>query len=286
MRVGITGRNGFIGSAVAQKLSIEGHQVFSLDNYTRCCALDKLTLNSCPANLDWVLHFGASTSIQSSFEDPFTTFSNNLESTLIALKIAYRSKASFVFMSSYVYGPPKYLPVDEKHSLNPVNPYMGSKVVGEEICRQLSDMLKIPLIILRGFNIYGDCQKPGRLIPDMMKAFREDTPLILNDPTPKRDYLYIRDFELLMLKIIIQNPVKTGTYNVGCGHSYSNLEVAKMFRKLSEHKQPIVIKSCKRPEDIMDCTVDVNLIKETFSWSPLYSLEMGLKELIHQSFQQ
>ena len=276
MKIGITGQSGFIGSAVTRAVLGAGHQVISLDKYARSCFADK----GYPEKLDWVLHFAASTSIKASMKDPFSTYKNNIESTLAALKISHYSKASFVFMSSYVYGQPKYLPVDEKHPIACLNPYMGSKIVGEEICQQLSDMLQIPLIILRGFYIYGNCQIPGRLISDLLESVRKGIPIVLNDASPKRDYLYIKDFELLILKIISRNPIETGTYNVGYGRSYSNIEVAEMVRMLSGNKYSVTVKSSPRPQDVLDCTVDMSLIKEAFSWEPIYSLEKGLSELM------
>ncbi|MDR4508733.1 MAG: GDP-mannose 4,6-dehydratase [Candidatus Brocadiaceae bacterium] len=279
MKIGITGQSGFIGGAVARAVSGAGHQVISLDKCIRSYFAD----NDYPKKLDWVLHFAASTSIKASMKDPFFTYRNNIESTLAALKLSYHSRASFVFMSSYVYGQPKYLPIDEKHPIACLNPYMGSKILSEEICRQLSDMLCIPLVILRGFYIYGNCQFPGRLISDLMESVRKGIPMVLNDPAPKRDYLYIKDFEALILKIISQVQIKTGTYNVGSGHSYSNLEVAEMVRILSGGKCDIVAKSSPRSQDVSDCTVDVSLIKEAFSWEPRYSLEKGLSELIQLS---
>ncbi|HHT9105561.1 MAG TPA: NAD-dependent epimerase/dehydratase family protein [Candidatus Wujingus californicus] len=286
MKIGITGQGGFIGSNVAQALLHESYEVVSLDKYTRSCAADNRVLNECPDDLNWVLHFAASASIGKSFDNPFYTYANNLESTIVALNIAYRSRSPFLFMSSYVYGKPRYLPIDEKHPVDFVNPYMGSKIIGEEICRQICSMLLIPLIVLRGFNIYGNCKIPGRLISDLLESAHNRMPIVLNDPLPKRDYLYIKDFQLLILKIISQNPVKTGTYNVGYGHSYSNLEVAEMVRMLAGSKNTVTVQSHPRPQDILDCTVNVNLVKETFSWLPIYSLEMGLSELLKLNQQQ
>ena len=154
-------------------------------------------LNECPDDLNWVLHFAASASIGKSFENPFYTYANNLESTIVALNIAYRSKSPFLFMSSYVYGKPRYLPIDEKHPLDFVNPYMGSKIIGEEICRQICSMLLIPLIILRGFNIYGNCKIPGRLISDLLESAHNRMPIVLNDPLPKGIICTLKIFNCL-----------------------------------------------------------------------------------------
>lgn len=280
MKIGITGQDGFIGRAVSEALSSQNHDVIALDRHTRFSAINSSLAAEYPNSLDWVLHFAAATSIEASFEDPFFTYSNNLESTLIALKIAHCSKSPLLFMSSYVYSQPKYLPIDERHPVVPTNPYMASKIVGEEICRQFSDMLKIPLVILRAFYIYGDSGVSGRLIPDILESIRKGTPIALNDPTPKRDYLYIKDFVLLILKIVLRQPIGIGTYNVGYGRSYSNLEVARMARGLANSNCEIAIRSKPRPHDIQDCRPDINLLKKTFSWEPKYSLEEGLGELI------
>ena len=280
MKIGITGYNGFIGNSVAKALSQQNHQMISLDAYTRSEQADKFVLKEGPTDLDWVMHFGASTSIQASFNDPFSTYHNNLDSTLLALKIAHVSQADFLLMSSYVYGIPQYLPIDEKHPLSCANPYMGSKIVAETLCQQLSETLNISSIILRGFNIYGNEKIPGRLISHLLNAIRMEIPITLDDPHPKRDYLYIKDFYSLIFKIIEQNPAPTGIYNVGYGQSYSNGEVAQIAQALSRIKYPIEIKSNPRPNDIMDCTVNVSLVKKTFSWSPRYTLQQGLQELV------
>lgn len=280
MKIGITGHGGFIGGYAAKALSACGHVIIPLDDLIRFYNPQAITDGPSVQKLDWVLHFAAKTSIRASFDDPFYTYSSNLNSTLAALKIASDSNASFLFMSSYVYGKPRYLPIDEKHPLMPLNPYMGSKIAGEEICLHMSGLLGIPLVILRGFNIYGDHYIPGRLISDMLGSIRSGTPIEVNDPLPKRDYLYIKDFCGLLVKIIEDKKNATGIYNVGYGRSYSNLEVAELASKIAGNRSRIVIRSAPRPNDVADCSVDVSLVKDTFSWSPDYSLEDGLRELI------
>lgn len=280
MKIGLTGTEGFIGSSVSRVLSLNGHHVVYLDSFTRVVSFEQVAINESFTNLDWVLHFGASTSINATLKTPFHTYYNNLASTLRALEIARHARAAFLFMSSYVYGQPAYLPIDEKHPVRSSNPYMGSKIIGEEICRQLSSMLRIPLIILRGFNIYGDSRTPGRLISDLLDAVQRKKEIIINDPAPKRDYLYIKDFQSLILKIVSMKPIKIGTYNVGYGKSYSNLEVAEMVRAIAGINSPVIIKGQPRQHDILNCTVDVSLVKSTFNWLPIYPLEKGLRELI------
>ena len=265
---------------MAKELPRRGYDVVLLDDHIRSFMQRDIQINSLIGNVDWVLHFAGSTSIELSLKNPFYTYSNNVESTLAALETTFSSGCPFLFMSSYVYGQPRYSPIDEKHPVKPSNPYMGSKIIGEEICRHFGEMLKIPLVILRGFNIYGDYVIPGRLISDLIESVRNNTPLVLNDPLPRRDYLYIKDFLSLVLKILMKDPAESGTYNVGFGCSYSNVEVAEMVRKLAGGKLPIIIKSNPRTCDISDCNVDITLVKKTFSWIPEYTLENGLSDII------
>lgn len=279
MRIGITGSPGFIGGFLSRFLSGERHDVIPLDSFTRRGAADP-DRGSIPGGLAWVLHFGASTSIPRSFEDPLGVYANNTEATLRALEIARLSRASFLFMSSYVYGRPQYLPIDESHPVEALNPYMGSKIAGEVICRQWGGLTGIPVVILRGFLIYGDSPSPGRLIPDLLASARSGAPFTLRDPAPRRDYLYIRDFAELVRKILSTEPVPAGTYNVGGGETHSNLEVAGLFRRLSPRPFELEIADVPRRNDVDDISVDMSLVKRTFTWEPRYSLEEGIKELL------
>ena len=264
MKFGITGSVGFIGSFITTALRQDGHEVLSLDQYVHSPV--KSTVNLKIGSFDWILHFGASTSVDASVNTPTEIYNNNIESTLSALEIASRTKAAFLFMSSFVYGHPQYLPLDEKHPISPTNPYMGSKICGEQVCEHWQTLFDLPVIILRGFNIYGNANIPGRLISDLLNAVRENKPLVVNDPLPKRDYLYIEDFNNLIEQIVTRIPIKTGIYNVGCGESYSNLDVAEYIKRISETKQSIEVRPAMRKNDIADCSVDVSLVKNTFHW--------------------
>ena len=281
MKIGITGHRGFIGAAVSKALMGAGYSVIPLDEFTRSLSFeDNNIADGYPNDLDWVLHFAAKTSIPDSFQNPYATYANNLGATLVALKIAQRCQAAFLLMSSYVYGQPRYLPIDENHPVAPANPYMGSKIISEDICRQICGMENMAAVILRGFNIFGDHHIPGRLISDLLDAVRKRQTFQLHDPAPLRDYLYIKDFITLIKKIIVQDPIRTGTYNVGFGQSYSNLEVAEMVCRMTDSKLPLIVQSSPRQNDISDCSVDTSLVRRTFSWQPEYTLSRALSELI------
>jgi nucleoside-diphosphate-sugar epimerase len=277
VKIGITGLRGFIGSSVSGAIKKDGHEVIDLDSFTLNWSDKPVGFRT---DLDWVLHIGAATSITKSFEDPIFFYMNNINSTLVALDICRHSGASFLFMSSYVYGVPLELPIKESHRLSATNPYMGSKIIGEGICEQFCEMCDLPLTIFRGSNIYGDSKIPGRLINNFLESARRGDDLILNDPKPRRDYLYIKDFEDLVLNVILEKTCKTGIYNVGYGKSYSNIEVLETFTKVLGNGYKFKVGNERRKNDIEDSSIDVSLLKKTFNWQPKYSLEDGIRKLL------
>ena len=280
MRIGITGVHGFLGEAVYKKLDELGHLVVSLDSITRKEYLAKRIEESNFTDFDWVLHFGSKTSISDSHNDPFSTYASNISSTLSALKIAEKTNSCFLFMSSFVYGSPQYSPIDEKHPVTSSNPYMSSKIVSEEICTQITKCKNIPLIILRGFNIYGEKLIPGRLISDLLIAKNNYEYITINDPKPKRDYLYIKDFITLLEKIVYTDEIIEGIFNVGSGQSHSNREIVNIFNSLTERPVEVITNTQPRPNDILECVADASKAIEAFTWKPHYTLEQGISEVI------
>tara|TARA_Y100000996_G_C22521933_1_gene642841 strand:- start:638 stop:1516 length:879 start_codon:yes stop_codon:yes gene_type:complete len=281
MRIGVTGIDGLLGQSTKTELSNIGHDVVSLDNFTRDNAFisrDEGIKNLSP--LKWVIHYASKTSIDSSWKNPFEIYHSNFASTLIALKIAKQSNSAFIYMSSYVYGLPNYQPVDENHPTEAINPYMSSKLIGEELATKICGINKIPLVILRGSNIYGKKIFPGRLISDLMLSHKENKPFKINNPDPVRDYLYIKDFTSLILKIIESPTPEQSIFNVGSGECFSNLEVAQVFHEVSNKKSEILRGKKSRPSDILDASINVDLIKKTYKWSVKYPLRKGLEDLL------
>ncbi len=83
----------------------------------------------------------------------------------------------------------------------------------------------------------------------------------------------------MILRIFSKKTPNNGIFNVGYGKSYTNLEVAEMISQISGYNSKIMVKSQPRPNDIIDCSVNVDLVKSTFSWNPHYSLKQGLSEI-------
>ncbi len=276
IKIGLTGYDGWLGSQV--KLGFENrHSIISLDFLTRDYQ-NNITTEDIP-EIDWVFHFGAKTSIVDSFNDPIQINKQNVTSTLSALEIAHKKNAKFLYLSSYIYGEPKYNPIDEDHPIAPNNPYMISKWIGEEACSRVSSYLDIPCTIFRPFNIYGPGIKKGRLISDLLEDALSQKDLILNDKNPIRDYIYIDDFIEILDKMVAKDYFLPDIYNIGSGFSYSNMEVAKIIQSFSEKKIKIKVLENPRRNDITICRVKNNKIKNELSWEPKFNLEDGLSRI-------
>lgn len=278
MRIAVTGTSGFVGGSVSRALSARGDDVSSLDAVLR----DPVrSIDDGP--FEWVLHFAACTSIAKAWADPFGVIDANLQATSRALSVAQACGARFVAMSSYVYGIPECDPVDENHPVRATNPYMASKIAGETVCREVSRLFAIPLVILRPFNLYGDGLAPGHLVSDLLGCVRRRELITLNDGSPCRDHLFIDDFIELLVRLLAKPEVARiggSVFNVGSGRSHSNLAVAETVRALARESRPVVVRGRSRRGDVNRCTADIALVRRTLEWAPRYDLHAGLSVLI------
>ena len=279
-KIGLTGFNGWIGTSIRKDFENKSCEIFNLDHISINLIKRSKNIKNKVKNLDWIFHFGAKTNILESFDDPFATYINNILSTVLITEYAKITNSRLLYLSSYIYGKPEYFPIDEKHPIRPNNPYMDSKWISEQACKNISNQLGISLTILRAFNIYGPGQKPGRLISDLYNNVRNNNDLDLNDPIPTRNYLYIKDFSSLLYKVLSTNKVSQGTFNLGGEGSYSNLDVAKKILSHSGKNLKINIKSVARKNDISKIIINISKIKKHFEWKPEFSLDDGIIDFL------
>lgn len=281
-RILVTGASGFVGSRLASELSRRGAEVIPVDHKDKHPVdirdwRNVSTLGSKLGKVDLLYHLAALMFVPYSFENPREIYEVNVLGTLNILELCrLHNVEKLIFASSYVYGNPQYLPIDESHPLNPASPYARSKVMGEDLCRAYHEDYGIKCIILRPFNIYGEGQSDGFLMPSILKQLPSGK-IQLMDPEPRRDFLYISD--------AIAAYIKSGEYdksdfeilNIGSGVSYSVREVVARVLKLWDKTVEVSYKHQKRRGEIIDVAANIQKAKSKLSWEPNVALEDGIK---------
>jgi UDP-glucose 4-epimerase len=298
MSILVTGINGFIGRRLSKFLdSRKKGIVLGYDGLIR----DQETGDREHGNLDvtsptyfrdyedekinFIIHLAAKTSIEDSIKNPYRTFFTNIAGTLNLLEFARKKRIkNFIFVSTYLYGKPKYLPIDESHPLMPHSPYNKSKFLAEKLCEYYSSEYGLNVVSLRPFYVYGPGNKKNSLVQKIITATNNGEAVILNGSRLRRDFLYIDDFVELIPKILANFPAKYNVYNVGYGVSHNLRDVAINIGRLMNKEIKI---QCKRNKanEIMNMSADISKVSREFDWKPKINLDLGLK-LIVQNLQE
>jgi UDP-glucose 4-epimerase len=276
-RILVTGNSGFVGRNLIGELEKHNVQIITLTDHEghRIDVRDWQKIKEID-DIDVVYHLAARTYVPFSFENPRETYEVNVLGTLNLLELCrLREVEKMVFVSSYVYGQPRYLPIDENHPVQPTNPYMKSKVLGEELCRAYNIDFGVKCIILRPFNIYGPSQNGDFLIPFITSQLQTGK-IELKDSEPKRDYIYVSD----LISALIEAGKFNGDFeifNMGYGKSYSVKEIVDRIVKLYGKDIKIKYKEERRKNEIMDVVADIGNARAKLGWEPRVSFEEGLK---------
>ncbi len=318
MKILVTGGAGYIGSHTCVELLNENYEVVVIDNL---CNSSEKSLNRVKKitgkdlvfyktdlldkdglipifqdhKVDAVIHFAGLKAVGESVDIPLTYFHNNITGTLNLLEVmAAANVKNMVFSSSAtVYGDPASLPIKEDFPLSVTNPYGRTKLMIEEILKDLyvSDN-EWNIALLRYFNPVGAHESgtigedpngiPNNLMPyiakvaigalDRLSVFGNDydTP----DGTGVRDFIHVVDLaqgHIKTLPKLFTNPGVV-TYNLGTGNGFSVLEMVKGFEKASGQKVSYQITD-RRPGDIAACYADPSKAREELGWTARKTLE-------------
>jgi UDP-glucose 4-epimerase len=311
MKILVTGGMGYIGSHTVVELLAAGHEVVVIDNlsnarasvFDRVCAIagkpftfhevdvrDRAGVEAVFAAhaIDAVIHFAGLKAVGESVEQPLRYYDNNLSGSIVLFEaMAKFGVRQLVFSSSAtVYGDPASVPIYEHFPLSATNPYGRSKLIIEDMLRDLyrSDA-GWHIALLRYFNPVGAHESgligeepngiPNNLLPyiaqvadgrrEFLSVYGGDYPT--PDGTGMRDYIHVVDLALGHLKTLDKLAAGPGivTYNLGTGRGNSVLEMVRAFEQASGRPVPYRIVA-RRPGDIAACYADAGLAERELGW--------------------
>jgi len=274
----VTGSSGFIAKNLLPKLSEEQYEVTKINSKSGDICDEDIWTNI-PKN-DTVIHLAGATYVPHSWNNPSLFFKTNLLGTICALKYCKEHSAHLVFLSSYLYGNPTKLPINENSKLYANNPYALSKKMAEEACQFFAESHQINVTVLRLFNVYGPEQSSNFIIPTIINQIESDGIVKVEDLEPKRDFVYIKDVVRAIIKSIKYKNNFTAI-NIGSGKSHSVEELINTIQGIKKTKCLVKSSGNRRKDEIMDTVADIKMAKELLKWEPRYSLQDGLTEIIN-----
>lgn len=314
----VTGGAGFIGSHTAVELISSGYDVVIVDNLVNSKreavrrieqivgrAVSFYEIDACDATalaqvfdahpITAAIHFAALKSVGESVAKPIEYYRNNLDSLLVLLDtMRARDVKQLVFSSSAtVYGVPERSPIDESFPLSATNPYGQTKVIAEQILRDVERAdSSWRIATLRYFNPVGAHESgligedpagvPNNLMPyvaqvavgklEKLRVFGGDYETV--DGTGVRDYIHVVDLARGHIAALDALEARDASLvvNLGTGRGYSVLEVVRAFEAASGRNVPYEIVA-RRPGDVAECYASTAEAEKVIGWRAQYGIE-------------
>ena len=251
--------------------------------------------------IDAVIHFGALIIVPESVAHPFKYYENNVLGSLHLLsEMKQAGVTKIVFSSSAcVYGQPLKSPIEEDEPLKVANPYGATKIMVEQVLRDLAGVGEMQYVTLRYFNVAGahpsgeigvKMEKPTHLVPNIMLATQRRTKKMrvfgsdyaTPDGTAIRDYVHVLDLceaHLLALKFLQKKKQCAEVINLGHGKGFSVLQVIRAAEKATGRAIPFQF-SPRRPGDCAHVVASFKKAKKVLGWMP----KRGLNEILSSAW--
>lgn len=298
MNILITGIAGFIGSNIAEHLLDQGYRVYGVDNlstgkiehvpekaiFEEVDIRDKQLVTLLEAwKVDVVMHTAGQITVSKSLEDPMHDASINIEGTINLLESMRHAGVPRIIYSSSaaVYGPPRYLPIDETHAVQPISPYGISKWVPETYFQVYARLYGLQWVALRYANVYGKHQDPkgeGGVVSIFMDKFMKgQAPTIYGDGHATRDYIHVAD--VVQANICALTRGDGQVFNIGTGVQTS---VKTLFDSMKDNYKSSADPNyaAARPGDIKHSYFQIEKAQDQLDFQPKVSLRDGLKRTI------
>lgn len=323
MKVLITGAGGYIGSVASYLFLQKGYEVVGFDDFSTGYEeplellktkfgekqfryykgdlrkdIDSTFVKE--KNIDAIVHYAASCLVDESMKNPGKYFDNNVNGSRSLLDAMAAHKVPHIVFSSTcaVYGEAQYVPVDEKHPTQPMNPYGESKRVVEQMMKWYEQAYGIRNLILRYFNVcgasddglIGDSKKPSTLLVQNavrgalgIEPFQMTCPVVNTpDKTPIRDYVHVVDLNeahALAIEYLNQHDV-SDTINLGTGTGNSVIEIINSVKEITGKQFPIMPAVEKRKGEYAKMIAGIEKAKNVLHWAPKRTIHDSVTSLV------
>ncbi len=302
----ITGADGFIGSHLTELLVKQGYKVRALSQYNSFNYWGWLEDVDCKneievlsgdvrdphyckhitKDVDIVFHLAALIAIPYSYVAPDSYVDTNVRGTLNVCQAALENRVKRVIhtSTSEVYGTAQYVPIDEKHPLQPQSPYSASKIGADAMAMSFFNAFDLPLTIARPFNTYGPRQSARAVIPTIISQIASGQKQIkLGDVTPTRDFNYVAATCRGFLELARCEKAIGETVNIGSNFEISVGDTLNLIRDLMNSDVEFLVEEQRlRPEksEVFRLWCDNTKIRDLTRFEPIYDIRAGLKATV------
>lgn len=293
MRALVTGSAGFVGSHLRAHLAAAGDEVIPVDHedgdLTIPDVADQIVSGRRP---EVIYHLAGASDVGASWRDPIGTWEANANATLYLLEAAraHGVRRVLVVSSADVYGPVDEtdLPLNEDSPVKPASPYAASKLAAESVARQAWLGHGLETILVRAFNHIGPGQRPDFVAPALAESVARneltgESEIPIGNLSARRDFTDVRDVARAY-RALMESGHPGETYCVCRGEDIAIQKLAEILVAMSGVPMTLTPDPDRyRPVDIPALRGDNTKLRATTGWSPKYTLEATLRELLEES---
>ena len=306
LKVLVTGADGFIGSHLTEMLVEKGYQVKALSHYNSFNNWGWLEDINCKdkvevltgdirdphfckiitKDIDIIFHLAALIAIPYSYIAPDSYVDTNIKGTLNICQAAKENGGIRVIhtSTSEVYGTAQYVPIDEKHPLQPQSPYSATKIAADAMAMSFYNAFELPVTIARPFNTYGPRQSARAVIPTIITQIANgEKEIKLGDLTPTRDFNYVEDTCRGVIALAEEDKTIGEAVNIGSNFEISIADTLNIIKELMESDVKFITdKQRIRPEksEVFRLWCDNSKIEELTGFKPQFDIKHGLQKTI------
>lgn len=306
MKALVTGADGFIGSHLTEMLVGRGYEVSALSQYNSfndwgwledIDCLDEIEVltgdvrdphycKKITKDIDIVFHLAALIAIPYSYVAPDSYVDTNIKGTLNICQAAVENGVKRVIhtSTSEVYGTAQYVPIDEKHPLQPQSPYSATKIAADAMAMSFYNTFELPVTVVRPFNTYGPRQSARAVIPTIIAQIANGKKQIkLGDVSPTRDFNYVEDTCRGFIALAESEKSVGETVNIGSNYEISVGDTLDIIKELmGSDVQFITDEQRIRPEksEVFRLWCDNSKIESLVGFSPAVDIREGLGRTI------